>query len=117
MPVYLFENPETGETVEVIQGMKDKHVFLDDQGVEWHRVWDTPNAATDTQIDPHNSKDFVEKTRNKKGTIGDLWDAAKEAGEKRKKRDGNDKIQEKWFKQYSKGRKGLRHIDDPSRGL
>ena len=42
--------------------MKDKHVFIDDQGVEWRRVWRAPNAAMDTQIDPHSSKDFVEKT-------------------------------------------------------
>ncbi|HIN88538.1 MAG TPA: hypothetical protein EYN05_07790 [Nitrospinaceae bacterium] len=117
MPVYLFENPETGEAVEVTQRMNDPHVYVDDDGQEWNRVWHIPNAAIDTQIDPHSSKDFVEKTRNKKGTIGDLWDAAKEAGEKRKNMDGDDKIQQKWYKQYSEGRKGLRHMDDPSRGL
>ena len=115
MPVYLFKNPETGETIEVLQKMKDDHVYTDSDGLKWNRVWHTPNASTDTQIDPNSSKDFVEKTRNKKGTIGDLWDAAREAGEKRKKRDGKDRVQEKWFKGYSKGRKGIRHQQDPSR--
>ena len=115
MPTYVFENPNTGETIEVVQKMSDFHIYIDYDGVEWRRVWHTPNAATDTQIDPHNSKDFVEKTRNMKGTMGDLWDAAKEAGQKRKERDGEDKIQKKWFKDYSQGRKGIRHQDDPSR--
>jgi hypothetical protein len=117
MPTYVFENPDTGETIEVVQKMNDFHIYIDYDGLEWRRVWHTPNTAMDTQIDPHNSKDFVEKTRNKKGTIGDLWDAAKEAGEKRKRTDGKDKVQEKWFKGYSKGRKGLKHMNDPSRGL
>jgi hypothetical protein len=115
MPLYTFQHPDTEEVIDVAQSMTEKHFYIDENGVEWRRVWHNPNASVDTNIDPHSSKDFVEKTRNMKGTMGDLWDAAREAGEKRKKRDGEDKIQKKWFKEYSKGRKGIRHQQDPSR--
>ena len=115
MPLYTFQHPDTEEVIEVVQNMTEKHFYIDENGVEWKRVWHLPNASIDTNIDPNSSKDFVEKTRNMKGTVGDLWDAAKEAGEKRKQKDGRDKVQEKWFNSYSKGRKGIRHLEDPSR--
>ena len=116
MPLYTFQHPDTEEVLDVVQNMTEKHFYIDENGVEWRRVWHNPNASMDTSIDPNSSKDFVEKTRDKRGTMGDLWDAAREAGEKRKAADGTDRVQQKWFKDYSKGRKGIRHQDDPSRG-
>ena len=48
MPIYEYSHPETGEVIEVIQGMTDKHTFIDDHGVEWERGCNVPNAAIDT---------------------------------------------------------------------
>ena len=58
------------------------------------------------------AKDFVEKTRNKSGTIGDLWDMSKELSEKRKKKHGKDPILQKYYKNYSKERNGMKHDND-----
>jgi predicted nucleic acid-binding Zn ribbon protein len=38
MPIYLYQNPETDEVLEVLQGMNDKHEYFDEQGIEWKRV-------------------------------------------------------------------------------
>jgi hypothetical protein len=112
MPTYVFENPDTGEIIEVTQGVKDKHEFFDGGGLEYKRVWTVPNAAIDTSIDPFSSTDFVNKTRGKGCTMGDLWDASKEASQKREKITGKDGAKEKHFKDYSKKRKGLKHKED-----
>ena len=102
MPLYSFEHPETGETVELVQGMKDPHVFVDESGVEWNRVWVSPNAAMDTNVDPFSAKDFVKKTANMKGTVGDIWDYSKELGERRKDKEGKDKLKEGHDKKRAK---------------
>ena len=41
MPLYTFQHPKTKEVIEVNQSMTDKHVYTDEKGVEWNRVWDT----------------------------------------------------------------------------
>ncbi len=40
-----------------------------------------------------------------------MWDASKEASEKRDKITGKDPTKEKYFKNYSKKRKGMKHPD------
>tara|TARA_B100001939_G_scaffold36275_1_gene28224 strand:- start:467 stop:664 length:198 start_codon:yes stop_codon:yes gene_type:complete len=50
-------------------------------------------------------------TKDKCGTIGDLWDASKEASEKRKSKEGYDSIENKRNSDYSKKRKGMLHPD------
>tara|TARA_Y100001963_G_scaffold157859_1_gene255382 strand:+ start:24 stop:371 length:348 start_codon:yes stop_codon:yes gene_type:complete len=114
MPVYQFRHPEHPIMIEVVQSMKEDHIFIDDEGTEWVRVWGVPNAAIDSQVDPFDSKAFVESTRNSKGTMGDLWDQAKEASEKRKDKLGYDPIKQKYFKNYSKSRNGMKHRDESS---
>jgi hypothetical protein len=111
MPVYQYSHPEYPIVIEVVQSMKDPHVYIDDEDVEWQRVWSAPNASIDTQVDPFDSKAFVDSTKNKKGTMGDLWDQAKEASEKRTDKLGHDPIKQKYFKNYSKGRKGMKHMN------
>lgn len=108
MPQYTYRNPETGETKDIVQRMTEPHVYSEN-GVEWQRVFTVPQAAIDTQIDPLNSKDFVEKTKKKKGNVGNLWDEAKEASQKREKLMGKDPIKEDFYKNYSKKRKGKEH--------
>ena len=115
MPVYLFQNPKTKEIVEIVQKMSDPHEYTDEEGVKHKRVYTLPNASIDTQIDPFSSREFVDKTKDKGITMGELWDASQDASEKREKVLGKDPVKEKYFKNYSKKRRGLKHKDDPSK--
>ncbi len=115
MPLYVYEHPKSKHRIEVLQSMKEEHVYVDSEGVKWDRVFLNPNASIDTKIDPFNQREFTEKTGKKSGTIGDLWDESKKASDARKKILGHDPVQEKYFKNYSEKRKGLKHINDPSR--
>jgi hypothetical protein len=105
MPQYLYRNPKTGETKEVVQSIHDKHEYSED-GINWERVFLVPQAATDTKIDPMSARDFIEKTGRKKGTMGDMFDMSKEASLKRKDKMGKDPLKEKHLEDWSKKRKG-----------
>ena len=109
MPFYLFKNPITKEIVEIFQNMKDEHVFTDSNGVKYERIYTSPCMSIDSKIDAFSSSDFVEKTRNKKGTIGDLWSASKELSEKRGG-ENNDPVKEKFYKDYA-NHHGVKHAD------
>ena len=91
MPLYTYENPDTGETIDVLQSMNEEHSYIDKSGLKWKRVYQIPNASIDSQIDPNSSTAFIDATKNKKGTYGDLID--------------------KFFKDYSSSRKGAIHPD------
>jgi predicted nucleic acid-binding Zn ribbon protein len=107
MPIYLYQNPNTGKVIEVFQAMKDDHIFFDEDGVEYKRVFTAPNYAIDSKIDPFSAKDFTEKTRNKKGTIGDLLNQSKELSEKRGG-ESNDPVLKKYLSSYQQ-EKGVKH--------
>lgn len=109
MPEYSFKHPKTKEIKTLIQKMSDKHEFVDDNGVRWERVFEVPNASIDTEIDPFSLQDFKEKTNNKRGNVGNLWDLSKELSEKRIKLSGKDKVKEKTIQDYRKKCKGKRH--------
>lgn len=111
MPIYLFSNPSNeNEIIEVIMSVNDKHEYFKD-GVKWDRVFTKPNASVDTKWDANNPRDFVNKTANKKGTIGDIMDKSAELSEKREKQQGIDPIKEKAYSDYSKERGGKEHPD------
>ena len=110
MPVYVFKHPQTGEQLELIQKMQEPHVYVDKKGVEWQRVWGTPNASIDSGLDG-SKENFMKYTQNKKGSLGDLWDASREAKEKRVKKEGRDKVEEKFYKDFKK-EKGVNHWHD-----
>ena len=114
MPTYIFEHPENGEIIEVVQKIKDFHIYIDVDGTEWRRIFTAPNMSVDSDIDPFSSKDFAEKTKNKSQNLGDLWDRSRELSEKRKKALGHDPVKKKYFKDYTKKRKGMRHPKDKS---
>ncbi len=114
MPTYLFIHPGTEETKEVFQKIKEPHFYVDEKGVEWRRVFTSPNVAANTNVDPFSAESFRDKT-GKGGNLGDLYDRARDAHEKRKDKLGHDPVQEKWFKSYSKKRKGKKHPNDPSK--
>ena len=109
MPIYIYKNPETNEVKEVFQTMVEPHVYREE--IEWTRIFLSPQASIDTQMDEFSSTDFVEKTRNKKGSLGDLWDKSKELSDKREKRAGVDELKQQNYKDYSKTRRGRKHPD------
>lgn len=110
MPLYTYIHPETEETIDIVQSIHDDHVYIDDKGIEWKRVFTVPEINTQGTLKADcSSKQFSEFTKNKKGTIGDLWDRSAELSEKRKKIYGKDPVKEKHFKDWSKKRKGKLH--------
>ena len=109
MPIYSFQNPETGEIVDVIQKMNDAHTFIDENGLEYIRLFFSPNVSIDSNINAFSSKDFVEKTKNKKGTIGDLFDKSRELSEKRGG-SGADPVLKKYYDSYAKDN-GVKHAN------
>ena len=92
MPIYLFKNPDNEEYVEVHQKMAENHVFIDDKGVEWERVWTAPTTSIGLQADSDSHQQFVNKTAG--WSVGDMWDYSKEMSEKRKSKRGYDHIGE-----------------------
>jgi len=110
MPLYIYKNPQTGELIELVQSMKDEHVYFDENGLEWKRVFQSSQLNTQGSIDPWNSNDFVNKTGNTKGNYGDLIDRSRDLSEKRASENGGiDPVKEKYFKDYSKKRGGAIH--------
>lgn len=103
MAIYVFSNPDNpSETVEVVQGMNDKHVYFGEDGKEWNRVFFSPQIAQDTRIDPYSAEHFKRKTERSK-TVGDLFDMSKEMSDMRADKNGGvDKIREKAEKKFYK---------------
>jgi hypothetical protein len=108
MPLYTFEHPNTEEQKDVVLGMNDEKLFIDEAGVKWNRVFYSPNATIDGDIDPFSNRQFLDKT-NTKGTIGELMERSSEMSEKRKNKLGYDPVKKKYFKEYSKKRNGIKH--------
>ena len=102
MPIYEYQHPKTKKVIEVIQGMNDKHIFVDHQGTEWCRVWNTPNAAIDSNVDPFSKNDFMKATAKKGMTAGDMMDLSKQLRKKREKSRGLDPIKNKTVTTYEK---------------
>jgi hypothetical protein len=112
MPTYVYKHPEEEKYVEIIQTMKEDHVYFDEDGLEWKRVFTNPQLNTEAGIDPFDNVQFIEKTGKMKGTYGDMQDLSREMSEQRKKiTGGKDPVQEAYYKKYSKERKGAKHPD------
>ena len=114
MPNYIFKHPDKEEYEEVFFHMNDEpKAFSDENGVEWQRIFGSPQLNTAGKLDPWNSNDFVNKTRDKKGSYGDLLDASAEMSEKRaEQRDGIDPVKQKYYDDYAKKRGGQRHMKE-----
>ena len=110
MPTYIFRNPETGEVKEIFQKMKALHKYKD-KGVQWERVWMSPNAAiTDNLISADTTcEEFCGKTSEKNYNLGEMWDLSAQLSEKRKQARGTDHVKEKTKKAYTKKCKGKKH--------
>jgi hypothetical protein len=110
MPMYIFENPETQETIEVFFHMNDDKKYFDDDGLEWKRVFITSELNTEGSIDPWDNASFVNSTANRKGTVGDLLDKSAELSHKRAESNGGvDPVKQKYYKKYSEDRGGVKH--------
>ena len=111
MPIYIYKHPEEETYKEIIQTMNDAHIYSED-GVEWKRVFTVPQASIDTKINPFSSKEFIQKTGNKKGTFGDMMDYSAEMSRKREEKVGtDDPVKRKFFDDYTKKNK-VKHVQD-----
>lgn len=114
MPYYDYINEQTGETISILQSMNEDHVYTDDSGYVWKRIYSTPqlNVNSTSSLDPFSKKDFINAT-NKKGTVGDILDLSAEMSERRaeKSDNGEDPIKRKTFNEYEK-RVGKKHFSD-----
>jgi hypothetical protein len=109
MPVYIYQNSKTKQVKEIVQSVHDKHEYSED-GFLWDRVFTSPQLNTQEKLSINsNEKDFSRVTKNQKGTIGDLWERSEELSEKRKQIYGKDPVKKKYFKDWSKKRKGKVH--------
>lgn len=118
MPLYVYKHPNKEDYIEVVQSMNEKHIYVDDSGLEWERVWINPQLNTDANINPFDNNHFVNKTGNMKVSYGDMLDYSKELSEKRKSmHGGTDPVQQKYFKEYSKQRNGAKHNDELKQNL
>ena len=110
MPEYIYQHPDTEETKSIIQSIHDKHEYIDEQGIKWNRVYTVPQMGIDTKMGANTSeREFSEKTKNKRGTLGDMFDKSKELSEARKKMYGKDPVKKKYWDDWSKKRKGKKH--------
>jgi hypothetical protein len=115
MPNYIYKNTETLEYRQILQTMKEAHEYFGEDGTEktWIRVFTCPQASIDSHIDPFSSKQFVDKTRDKRGTQGDLWDRSNDLSSQRAQLNGGvDPVKAKYFENYSKARNGAKHLAD-----
>jgi len=45
MPTYVYEHPITKETIEIFQDMNSEHVYFDNEGTKWNRVFSSPTYS------------------------------------------------------------------------
>ncbi len=113
MPFYPFQSKD-GEIKYIFQHMLEEHIY-EENGEKWTRLFEVPNTSIDTKIDAFSSKEFVEKTKSKKGmTMGDAFDESERLSKIREKKMGYDPIKEKTINDYKKKTKGKRHPNSNS---
>ena len=92
MPLYTYRNPNTNESIDVIQRMSDEHVYVDDDGLQWERVWSIPQATMGLNNSADSESQFIDKTKG--WTAGEMWDYSKEMSEKRTSSRGYDHVKD-----------------------
>ena len=104
--IYIYKHPSEERYIELIQSMNDEHVFFDESGLQWERVWTVPNMGIDTKINPLSEQKFLDKTA-KSGTYGDLLDRSKEWSHMRAEKNGGvDPVEKAANEKWSKERGG-----------
>ena len=120
MPQYDYQCPNTGRIITIHQTMNEKHIYIDSDGIEWKRIFNLmqlPIIDGVFNIDPHNSQEFVRKTGMRKGKMNDLFQLSAELSEKRKSKEGFDKIEERSMDRYENSRKNTVHPERKKRQL
>ncbi len=57
--MYIYEHPKTKEQIQLKQAMIDKHEHIDQDGVRWNRVFDSPTAQVKGKpLDFRSQKDL-----------------------------------------------------------
>lgn len=113
MPLYTYQNPETGETKDIIQTMREEHVY-EESGIKWLRIFAVPAAVVDGKMDAWSTQTFLDKT-SKADTYGAMMDRSRDASEARAKQNGGiDPLRTAAEKEYSKARKGKKYIGKTS---
>jgi hypothetical protein len=105
MPNYEFES-ETGSTELIFFSFAEAPSigsFIEYEGKRFKRIPSLPQASSDTvNIDPFSKNDYVKATNKTGGTIGDLWQTAKEFSDKREQIAGTDPIKEAHLNEQQK---------------
>ena len=96
MGLYIFENNITHEVKDFFFHMNDEKKV---DG--WTRLYTIPTASIDTKINPNSANSFIDQTRKKNYSIGDLWSKSAELSEKRGG-DANDPVKKKALDSYKK---------------
>lgn len=115
MPLYTFQSGD--QFNDIFYSMKDVPSvgteIVDEQGVKWRRVFTRPNAAINSVThDPNSAADFNRRFDGKKVLVGDMWDASREASEKRGGVSGEDPIKKTYYDDYAKQRRGTKHQNE-----
>lgn len=122
MPHYVFQKVGGEEVTEFYYHMNDAPkigAVIEVEGVQWKRLTTKPQAAFAglKAIDPYSAKEFINKTGNMKGTIGDLWDASKELSARRAEKEGGvDPVKAKYYADYKKRKRGTPHTQELADG-
>ena len=115
MPEYLYQHPTTNKIISIYQSVHDLHEYIDKKNIKWNRCFTSPQINADQKLNENSSsKDFENFTKDKKYSVGDLWDKSRELSEKRQDRLGVDKVKKEYYKNWSKQRKGKKHPKDVS---
>lgn len=114
MPALPFQNPHTGEVKDIYVSIHetDKTKFqvqIDENGVAWKRIIENPNMAVDSKWDAFSERDFINKSATKRGSVGDLWQKSQELSEQREAKAGVDGVKEKFYADYQKKHRGIKH--------
>ena len=118
--LYKFQNTKTGEIHEVEMSMKDYGPYKGPNGDDenWERVYEAPQinmgVSTAKSIDPWDNNSFVNRTKDMKGSYGEMLDHAKDLSDQRAKQSltGEDPLKKKYLKEYSDKREGKKHVSE-----
>ncbi len=105
MPLYTFSCGKKSQ--DIFYNSKDvpsigSEIIID--GKTWVRVATIPNYAIDeiSKINPFDEKDFIKRTANHKGNMGELFDLSQQLSDQREEIAGKDNIGLKYQEEKAK---------------
>lgn len=118
--LYKFQHTETGEIHEVEMSMKNYEPYKGPSGDDkrWQRVYEAPQinmgVSTSKSINPWDNNSFVNRTKEMKGSYGEMLDHAKDLSSQRAKESltGEDPLKRKYLDNYSAERGGKKHVSE-----